>query len=230
MAAHVPALTWTSVTHVLQAEGENQCRCIASDQIGHPLDDGFVQTGTAADGTYLDYARFLGGETWLAVREYTDFYYALIARRSAAPTTILVEQESEPAQSRSFFEWLGSLFTESPGTAVALGAVAGAVGGALLGGAKGAAVGAGIGGGVSLAGVAVSNAERSPATAQVAQNMFEVLASAGLGGPARRSVAKKLPPALAPAPTSARRKTQSRIERFDRADFEVRYRKRADNE
>ncbi len=54
MAANVPALTWTSVTHLLQAEGENQCRYIGSDHIGHPLDDGFVQTGTAADGTYLD--------------------------------------------------------------------------------------------------------------------------------------------------------------------------------
>ena len=187
-----------------------------------------MQTGTAADGTYLDYARSIGGDTWLAVREYSDFYYALIARQSVSPTAILVEQESTPVQSRSFFEWLSSLFTESPGTAIALGTVAGAVGGALLGGAKGAAVGAGIGGGASLAGVAVSNAERSPATAQVAQHMFEVLASAGLGGPARRSIVKKLPPAPASAP--ARRKALSRAERFDQADFGARYQKRTDNE
>lgn len=165
MAANVPALTWTSVTHLLQAVGENQRREIASDQIGHPLDDGFVQIGTAADGTYLDYARFIGGKTWLFVRQYTDLYCAVISRWSASPATILVEQESAPTQSRSFFDWLGSLFTESPGTAILLGTAAGALGGALIGGPKGAAVGAGIGGGATLAGVAVSNAESSPATA-----------------------------------------------------------------
>jgi len=37
MVANVPALTWTFVTHLLQAEGENQCRYIGSDHIGDSL-------------------------------------------------------------------------------------------------------------------------------------------------------------------------------------------------
>lgn len=146
------------MAHLLQAEGEHQCRQIASDRIGHLLDDGFAQTGTAADGSYFDYARRMGDETWMTVRQYTDSYVALIARRRPPPVAIVVERESAPTQSRSFFSWLASLFTESPGTAIIIGTATGALGGALVGGAKGAAVGAGIGGGATLAGDAVSNA------------------------------------------------------------------------
>ena len=42
MAAHVPAVTWTSVVPQLQAAGEYQSRRIESNRLGHPLDEGYV--------------------------------------------------------------------------------------------------------------------------------------------------------------------------------------------
>lgn len=217
MVARVPALTWTSVVHLLQAEGENQCRRIESSRIGHPLDEGFEQQGSASDGSHFDYARCIGEHTWLVVRQYADSYDARIVRLAPAPVTVVLEQESVPAQSRSLSASLANLPSEAPGFTIGLGTAVGALGGALAGGGKGAAaVGAIIGGCAALAAVAVNNAESSPETAQVAQNMFLGVTSAGLGGSAGRRVVQQ------PAPA---RRASSRAHDFDRADFGARYRK-----
>lgn len=219
MAAHVPAvtLTWTSVVPLLQAVGENQSRRIDRSAIGHPLGEGFERRGAASDGSYFDYGRCIADNTWLVVREYTDGYDAKIIRQAPAPVTIVVEQESALAQTRPQSSSLANLPAEAPGLTIGIGTLLGTVSGlAAGGGGKGAAVGALIGCGAALAAVAVSNAASSPETAQVAQNMFLGLSSAGLGGSAGRRAIQQ--------PTPARR-TSSRARDFDMVDFQARYRK-----
>lgn len=213
----VPVVTWTSVVPLLQAEGENQSRSIARHAIGHPLAEGFEQCGAASDGSHADYARSIGENTWLFVREYTDSYVAQILRQPPAPVALVVQEVDAPTPSRTAFSALASLPSEAPGLTVGAGAAVGALAGAPAG-AKWAAVGALIGGGAALAAVAVNNAASSPETAQVAQNMFLGLTSAGLGGPAGRRTF----PVQQPAPA---RRSPSRADRFDRADFEIRYSK-----
>ena len=215
MAAHVPTVTWTSVVPLLPAAAENESRRIDRSLIGHPLDEGFEQRGAASDGSHFDYARGIAENTWLVVREYADGYDAKIVRQAPAPVTRVVEQELALAQSRPVSSSFANLPTEAPGLTIGLGTALGALGGTLAGGGKGAAVGALIGCGAALAAVAVSNAASSPATTEVAQNMFLGLTSAGLGGSTGRRVIQQ------PAPA---RRTLSRAEKFDRADFQVRSR------
>lgn len=216
MAAHVPAVTWTSVVPLLQAAGENQSRRIDRSLIGHPLGEGFEQRGAASDGSHFDYKLCIAENTWLVVREYTDGYDAKLVRQAPAPVTLVVEQESALAQARPASSSLANLPAEAPGLIVGIGTAVGAVGGMVAGGGKGAAVGALIGCGAALAAVAVSNAASSPQTSQVAQNMFLGLTSAGLGGSTGRPVIQQ--------PTPARR-TSSRAADFDSFDFAPRYRK-----
>ena len=219
MAAHVPPATWTwtSVVPLLREAGENQSRRIDRSLIGHPLGEGFERRGSASDGSHFDYERCIADNTWLVVREYADGYDAMIIRQAPAPVTIVVEGESALAQTRPVSLSLANLPADAPGFTIGLGTVLGAVGGMVAGGGtKGAAVGALIGGTAALAAVAVSNAASSPETAQVAQNMFLGLTSAGLGGSAGRRVIQQ--------PTPARR-TSSRVTDFDMVDFQARYRK-----
>ena len=213
----VPVVTWTSLVPQLQAAGENQSRSIARHAIGHPLDEEFEQRGAASDGSHADYARCIGENTWLVVREFADSYVAQVVRRTPAPVALVVQEVPALAPSRTAFSALASLPSEAPGLTVGLGAAIGALGGAPAG-AKWAAVGALIGGGAALAAVAVNNAASSPETAQVAQNMFLGLTSAGLGGAAGRRTF----PVQQSAPA---RGSSSRADRFDRADFEIRYSK-----
>lgn len=217
MDSHVPVVTWMSVVPLLQSEGVNQSRSIPRSAIGHPLAEGFEQRGEASDGSYTDFVRWIVGDTWLVVREYTDSYIAQIVQRTPAPVALVVEEAPALAPSRTAFSALAALPSEAPGLTIGLGAAIGALGGAPAG-AKWAAVGALIGGGAALVAVAVNNAASSPETAQVAQNMFLGLTAAGLGGPAGRRTF----PVQQPAPA---RGTSSRADRFDRADFESRYSK-----
>lgn len=219
MAAHMPAVnwTWTSVLPLLREAGENQSRRIDRSLIGHPLGQGFERRGAASDGSHFDYERCIADNTWLVVREYADGYDAKIIRQVPAPVTLVVEQESALAQTRPVSLSLANLPADAPGFTIGLGTVLGAVGGMVAGGGKGAAVGALIGGTAALAAVAVSNAESSPETAQVAQNMFLGVTSAGLGGSAGRRVIQQ--------PTTPARRTSSRVTDFDMMDFQARYRK-----
>lgn len=218
MGALAPALTWTSViSRLCTFEADAELRVLAG-HIGHPLDQGAVRLDIGADDSYIVYGLPVDERTLCIVRQYTDAYDVRLARIRSQPVELVQKEEAALAVSRPPQLSLADLPTEAPGLTIMLGTALGALVGAVAGG-KGAAMGAIIGGSAALAAVGVSNAESSPATAQAAQTMFLGVSTAALGS----STAKR--PALPPAPkrpTASR--TESRADRFDRADFEVRRR------
>ena len=218
MGALAPALTWTSViSRLCTFEADAELRVLAG-HIGHPLDQGAVRLDTGADDSCIVYVLPVDEQTLCIVRQYTDAYDVRLARIRSQSVELVPKEESALDESRPPRSSLADLPTEAPGLTIILGTALGALAGAVAGG-KGAAMGAIIGGSAALAAVGVSNAESSPATAQAAQTMFLGVSTAALGG----STAKR--PALPPAPKPpASRRTESRAARFDRADYEIRYR------
>jgi hypothetical protein len=220
MTALAQRFTWTSVINRLQTPDSEPKVRVPVDYIAHPLDEGMQKLDTPTDGSYIDYGIRVTELTWCVVRHYSDAYDVQLVRLQPSEVALAKREQSTQAVASHSQISIANLPREAPGLTIALGTVAGAAIGAWSGGGKAAAMGAVIGGCTALAAIAVSTAESSPATAQVAQNIVLGVSTAALG----RSTARR--PALPPAPKRpASSRTESRADRFDRADFGARHRK-----
>lgn len=220
MTALAQRLTWMSVINRLcEPDAELKIR-VPIDCIAHPLDGGMKQLDTATDGSCIHYGIPVAERTWCVVWHYSDAYDVQLIRLQPPEAALAQNDESTQAVARRPRKSIAHLPREAPGLTVALFTAAGAAIGAKVDGGKGAGMGALIGGCTALAAIAVDTAESSPATAQVAQGLALGVSTAALGG----STARR--PALPPAPKRpAASRSESRIDRFDRADFELRSRK-----
>ena len=181
MSKNTDGLDWKTVIAELRSQPLGAVARIPINQIEHPLDARMLPTVATPVGQRADYRIILGTDLVCHVQSLGDVYQAQLHQRT--PVTSIASVSPNHLQTAG-----GNPAIDAPAATI-LGATAlGALLGAALGGSKNSAMaGALLGGCAGLAAVSVSNAEASPATANMSKELFRTVLSTARpqAGPSR---------------------------------------------
>lgn len=186
--------TWNDIISLLNGHPFGTMLRIEHWKMQHPRDGGLSPTASIAEPANNSFRRYLSEDTVLVVRTDATHYHASLVK--------VTLPKAMPTHART-----AGL---SPGELLLASTALGALFGAAVGGKKGALLGSMVGGMAGLAATGLDNADSSPATAQLAKELFTTLgqsvAMPVVHQPALREVVARRPAQLVSPPALRRTK------------------------